>query len=73
MQQANAERESLLVEMASLRPRQLPLDKIRPSHLGAFSHLIGAKLRDPSSRLEGSYLRTAVDGVGYRKRGGDLG
>ena len=64
VQPVKAERASMLMEMASLRQQQLLLfDRIRPSHLEAFSHVIGAKLRDPSASLARSYMRAVGDTV----------
>ena len=49
--------------VAAQRRQLLPLDRIRASHLDAFSRVIGAKLRDPSSGFARSYLRAVVDRV----------
>ncbi len=62
--QAKAGRESVLIEMAGLRRRQaLPLARILPSHVAAFSKVIRARLRDKSSGFAKDYLRAVVDEI----------
>ena len=62
--QAKAALESVLVEMAGLRRRQaLPLARILPSHVAAFSKIIRARLRDPASGFAKDYLRAVVDEI----------
>jgi len=64
VQQAKAGRESVLVEMAGLRRRQLlPLERILPSQVEAFSHVICRKLRDRTSAFARDYLHAVVDAV----------
>ena len=62
--EAKAARESVLVEMAGLRRRQaLPLARILPSHVTAFSKVIRARLRDRTSGFAKDYLRAVVDEI----------
>ena len=64
VQQAKAARESVLVEIAGIRRRQqLPLDRVRPGQLAAFSRLIRGKQRDSTSRFARDYLHALVDHV----------
>ena len=63
-QQAKAARESVLIEMASLRRRHaLPVARVLPSQVSAFSKVIRAKLRDRSSTFAKDYLRSVVDEI----------
>ena len=60
-QQLKASRESVLVEMAGLRRAQaLPVERILPSQVQAFSKAIRAKLTDRSSSFAKDYLRALV-------------
>ena len=62
--EAKAARESVLVEMAGLRRRQaLPLARILPSHVAAFSKVMRARLRDRASGFAKDYLRAVVDEI----------
>ena len=64
VQRAKAARESVVVEMAGLRRRQLlPVERILPSQVQAFSKVVGAKLRDKSSTFARDYLHAVVDQV----------
>ncbi|MEK7437837.1 MAG: hypothetical protein AAB150_13255 [Pseudomonadota bacterium] len=54
----------MLIEMASLRRRHaLPLARVLPIQVSAFSKVIRAKLRDRSSTFAKDYLRSVVDEV----------
>ena len=62
--QAKAAREGVLVEMAGLRRRQaVPVARIPPSQIEAFSRVMRAKLRDKSSTFAKDYLSALVDEV----------
>ena len=62
--QAKAAREGVLVEMAGLRRRQaVPVARIAPSQIEAFSRVMRAKLRDKSSTFAKDYLSALVDEV----------
>ncbi len=64
VQQAKAAREGVLVEMAGLRRLQLlPVDRVLPSQVEAFSKVVRAKLRDRSSSFARDYLHAVVDSV----------
>jgi site-specific DNA recombinase len=64
VQQAKAARETVLVEMAGLRRRQLlPVERILPSHVVAFSKVVRRKLRDRTSAFARDYLHAIVDQV----------
>ena len=61
---AKAAREGVLVEMAGLRRRgTLPLARVLPSHVVAFSKVIRARLRDRASGLAKDYQRAVVDEI----------
>ena len=63
-QQAKASREGVLVEMAGLRRRQaLPIERVLPSQVEAFSKVICAKLRDKTSTFAKDYLTALVDEI----------
>lgn len=63
-QQAKAAREAVLVEMAGLRRVQaMPIERILPSQVQAFSKALRAKLRDRSSTFAKDYLRTVVSEI----------
>ncbi|MBV8029897.1 MAG: zinc ribbon domain-containing protein [Betaproteobacteria bacterium] len=63
-QQAKAAREAVLIEMAGLRRRHaLPVERILPSHVAAFSKAIRARLRDRASGFAKDYLRAVVDEI----------
>ena len=50
--------------MAGLRRLQLlPVDRVLPSQVEAFSKVVRAKLRDRSSSFERDYLHAIVDSV----------
>jgi site-specific DNA recombinase len=61
-QELKAERESLLVELASVRrTHALPVDRILPSNIEAFSKAIRAKLEDKDFAKR--YLQLLVDEI----------
>lgn len=67
VQAAKAKRDALLVEIAGVRGRQgLPVERILPSQVEAFSKIVRAKLRDRSTAFAKDYLRAIVDEVRVR-------
>ena len=64
VQLAKSAREAVLIEMAGLRRLQsLPVERILPSRVEAFSKIIRAKLRDRTSSFARDYLHAVVDSI----------
>ncbi len=59
-----ARRQEILTEIAGLRrDKELPLNKIKPSHVTAFCSALKSKLQDKSSSLGKEYLRFLVNEI----------
>ncbi|MDP2828024.1 MAG: hypothetical protein Q8O37_05400 [Sulfuricellaceae bacterium] len=62
--QLKSTRESIMIEMAGVRrSAAIPIERILPSQVDAFSKFIRAKLMDKDSALAKSYLQAVVDEI----------